>query len=96
MRFSWDPAKERRNLAKHGWGFSIAGKLFEDPFGTIEPDRFVDGEERWHLFASMHHGTTFHLFVVVFCYPDPEDETYVRIISLRPATHRERRTLGGN
>ena len=46
MRFSWDEAKNRANVQKHGIAFQDAARIFEGP--TIEKvdDRFDYGEVR--------------------------------------------------
>lgn len=36
--FVWDPAKARKNLAKHGVPFEIAVAIFEDPLLFTKPD----------------------------------------------------------
>jgi uncharacterized DUF497 family protein len=48
VHFVWDPGKARRNLAKHGVDFEEAVSVWSDPLCVIFPDRFVDGEQRWH------------------------------------------------
>jgi len=40
MRFEWDEDKNRRNLAKHKVSFETAKQV-------SNPDRMVEGEERW-------------------------------------------------
>ena len=47
MRFLWDEAKSRSNLAKHKVSFETAKLVFEDPFAVSVQDRIVEGEERW-------------------------------------------------
>ena len=49
MRFSWDRAKERDNLARHGVDFTTAQQAFADPmalvlFDEVHSDR---RELRW-------------------------------------------------
>jgi hypothetical protein len=46
MRFSWDPAKEARNKAKHGFDFSFAEFVFADPLHAVVLDRYEDAEDR--------------------------------------------------
>ncbi len=48
MRFEWDWEKAKRNLAKHGVAFELAEFVFDDPLHILIPDRFEDGEQRWH------------------------------------------------
>jgi uncharacterized DUF497 family protein len=52
-------------------------------------DRFENGEDRFHRLGAI--GTAFKIIVVVFAFPDPENENLVRVISIRPATRNDRR-----
>ncbi|MBZ9815544.1 BrnT family toxin [Mesorhizobium sp. CA7] len=88
MRFEWDPEKARRNLAKHGVAFDLAKKVFDDPLHLIVPDRFEDGEQRWHAIGMV--GTQV-ILLVVHTYPIVADEERVRIVGARKATPHERR-----
>jgi uncharacterized protein len=53
MRFEWDEAKNRQNLAKHGINFETAALVFEDPYVLSDPDRVVDDEERWQTIGTI-------------------------------------------
>lgn len=88
MKFEWDPSKARRNVAKHGVSFEVARQVWDDPLHVIVPDRFDDGEERWHAIGIVG---SVALLVVVHCYPDEDDGERVRIIGARKATPQERR-----
>ena len=55
------------------------------------PDRVVQGEERWHTIGAVAAGSIFKVLLVVHTYPDPEDESWIRIISVREADSKERR-----
>jgi uncharacterized DUF497 family protein len=46
MKYEWDEAKNRANVAKHGLGFEDAEQVFAGPCVTFEDDRFAYGEER--------------------------------------------------
>lgn len=46
MRYTWDEAKHRRNVAKHGLHFEDAEQVFSGPCVRFEDDRFDYGEER--------------------------------------------------
>lgn len=55
MRFSWDRAKERANLARHGVDFTTAQRAFADPkalvlFDEAHSDR---RELRWWLLGKV-------------------------------------------
>ena len=87
MHFSWDPNKARRNVNRHGVTFKDATMVWDDPLHLIQPDRHEDGEERWHA-LGVSDGVV--LLVVWHTYPDPDNETVVRIIGARKAPKRER------
>jgi uncharacterized protein len=53
MRFEWDEAKNRRNLAKHRISFEIVKSMFEDPFALSFQDRVVEGGERWQTLGAI-------------------------------------------
>jgi len=40
MRYEWDDAKNRSNLAQHGLAFEDAEQVFAVPCVTFEDDRF--------------------------------------------------------
>jgi uncharacterized DUF497 family protein len=88
VRFEWDPAKARSNLAKHGVSFELAQRVWDDPRHVIVPDRIEGGEQRWHALGLV--GPVIVL-LVVHSYPDPDDDERVRIIGARKATPSERR-----
>jgi uncharacterized DUF497 family protein len=88
LQFEWDPEKAKRNLAKHGVAFDLARKVFEDPLHLIVPDRFEDGEQRWHAIGMVG---TLVILLVVHTYPDLADEERARIVGARKATPHERR-----
>ena len=91
LRITWDAGKERRNVRKHGLDFSFAVPVFSDPWAVTLFDRVVDGEERWHTIGVVAAGSIFKVLLVVHTYPDLDDDTWVRVISLREADPRERR-----
>ena len=88
MRFEWDPEKHRRNLAKHGIGFDEALLVWWDALRLTLFDREEDGEGRWIVVGMVG---AVAVVVVVHVYPDPDDDTCIRIISARQATRQERR-----
>lgn len=87
MRWTWDPDKARANLAKHGVGFDLAQRVWDDPLHVIVPDRVEDGEERWHAIGMVGDVA---ILVVVHVYRGDDGGT-IRIIGARKATPRERR-----
>ena len=46
--FEWDDAKDQLNQRKHGFSFSAAVRVFDDPNCLYEEDRIEHGELRWH------------------------------------------------
>jgi uncharacterized DUF497 family protein len=88
VRFEWDEAKARANLAKHGVAFEDAKLVWEDPFHTLVFDRVEGGEERWQAVGVVG---AVALLLVVHVYPSASDEQTVRIVSARKATKHERR-----
>lgn len=84
MEFTWDEAKARSNLRKHGVTFEEAETVFGDPFEiTVPAAPAEEPEERW-----LSIGETSARRLIVVCYT--ERGAYIRIISARPATRRER------
>ncbi|MDI6028671.1 BrnT family toxin [Corticibacterium sp. UT-5YL-CI-8] len=88
MEFEWDADKARRNLAKHRISFDVAKYVFDDPLHIVVPDRFEDGEQRWHA-VGLVGGVL--ILLVVHSYRDAEDKDRIRIIGARKATPHERR-----
>ncbi len=88
MIFEWDEKKNRRNRAKHGVSFEAATLVFEDPHAVGVADRAEEGEERWKT-VGMPAGVV--LLLVVHTHREEGGEEYVRIISARKATARERK-----
>lgn len=54
MRFTWDPGKERSNVAKHGVDFTQASTAFADPQARIAFDSVHSTTElRWWLLGKV-------------------------------------------
>ena len=74
MRFTWNEAKRRSNLAKHGIDIAAAERVFAGPTFTFLDERFISvgllGE-----------------IVVVVAHTESDDE--VRVISMRKADRHE-------
>jgi uncharacterized DUF497 family protein len=84
MKFEWDEAKSRANIRKHGFDFAEAEEMFRG-FLLVRPDTRDDyGEERWIGIGMIEDRCAFAAFA------EPAPDT-VRIISLRKATHEERK-----
>lgn len=85
MRFTSDPAKSRRNHAKHGVSFEEAEALFTSGVDYLEiyDDLHSAGEDRFIAIGPIQRG------VVLVVYTE-RDGDVIRIISARWATSRER------
>ena len=91
MRWTWAPAKNRKNIKQHGVSFEVAQLVFEDPLAVTLPDPHED-EERWRTIGTPSAYSEVVLFVVHTWPDEAEDgEEVGRIISARKATNNERR-----
>jgi uncharacterized DUF497 family protein len=90
FEFDWDPGKAAANLVKHGVSFEDAMLVFADPLALSRLDDLTESsEERW-ITIGLSHDTK--LLLVVHTYAEfVEDVAYIRIISARKPTKRERR-----
>lgn len=87
MIFRWDEKKNRSNQQKHGLSFETGMLVFDDPNAVMYPDRFVEGEERWH---AIGRASGVAILVVVHTINEDYGEETIRIISARKANRRER------
>ena len=87
MIFRWDEKKNRSNQRKHGLSFETGMVVFDDPNAVIYPERFVEGEERWHAVGTAGGGA---ILLVVHTVTEDYGEETIRIISVRKADRRER------
>ena len=87
LTFTWDQAKARANIRKHGVSFDEAQSVFLDEEARLldDPDHSED-EDRFILLGM---SAAPRLLVVVHAYR--EIGGVIRIISARKATPRERR-----
>ena len=86
MQFTWDAAKAKRNLSKHGVSFDEASTVFRDPLAVIFQDHDHSvGETREIILGQSLPG---RVLLVSFV----ELSEAVRIISARRADARERQT----
>ena len=81
MKYDWDEAKNRKNLAKHGLSFEDAEQVFSGPCVTFVDDRFNYGEERL-ITLGLLAGR-----LVVITHAPRDEET--RIIFMRKGNRRE-------
>ena len=86
LEFTWDEAKARSNIKKHGVSFDEARSAFSDERARIidDPDH-SDDEDRFILLGMSANP---RLLVVVYAYRDREAK--IRIISARKAIPQER------
>jgi uncharacterized protein len=85
MKFEWDAAKARANLAKHGVSFEEASTVFSDPLAQrFLDERHTQAEDREVLIGESEKR---RLLIVFFV--DRDD--VIRIISARRPTAAERR-----
>ena len=83
MVVTWDEAKRRANLKKHGLDFADVER-FDWETALVQEDRAMDyGETRWMAIGWIDQ-------LVVLFFVDISDEN-IRIISLRKATKAEKR-----
>lgn len=81
-QFEWDDAKAQSNLTKHGIGFEVACRVFEDVFAFDHLDPESEPGEIRYVITGMVNGV---LLTVVYT----ERDDRIRIISARKATKHE-------
>jgi uncharacterized DUF497 family protein len=84
VRYEWDDAKSRGNVAKHALDFADAAQVLSGRCVTFMDSRFDYGEER-----LITLGLLAGRVVIVAHAPRGDDIT--RIISMRKANRREQR-----
>lgn len=84
MRYEWDPAKAKANLAKHGVSFAEAVTALDDDFALTREDPDSEDEQR---FMTLGMSSITNLLVVVYTYREPNS---IRIISAWRANRRQR------
>jgi uncharacterized protein len=77
MNFTWDEAKRKANIAKHGLDFADAEKVFAGPTVLFEDDRTDYGEQRMIGIGLLEY------LVVLIVHVETDDT--IRIISMRKA-----------
>ncbi|OGK78108.1 MAG: hypothetical protein A2X53_00915 [Candidatus Rokubacteria bacterium GWA2_70_23] len=79
---TWDEAKRRANLGKHGFDFVDADEVFDGVTYTYQDDRLAYGEQRFVTLGLLRE-----LLVSIV---HTEAGNHIHIISMRKATKRER------
>ena len=77
VSFTWDEAKRKANIAKHGLDFADAARVFAGPMVLFEDDRSDYGEQR-----MIGIGLLDYLVVLIV---HVEDDETIHIISMRKA-----------
>ena len=85
IHFSWDDAKNRSNIRKHGVSFEEARTVFFDDAARIIDD--PDHSQREERFLLLGMSGRFRLLLVCHCYRESQEQ--IRIISARKATAAE-------
>lgn len=83
MKFEWDPAKNRANVAKHGVAFEDAKGIFKGPTLDVVDARFDYGEER-----IISVGLVAGIVLIAVVHTDRDGTC--RMISARQANRKER------
>jgi len=87
LRFTWDSAKAKTNIKKHGISFEEAQTAFYDDNARLEHDPdHSDDEDRFVLL-----GISEKLRVLVVCHCYRADDAEIRLISARKATKQEQK-----
>lgn len=88
MKFEWDTNKEKINIKKHGVTFEQALYVFADKFALNKfDDEHSEEEDRWVILGKSLNKT---LLLVVHTFRDIDGTEFVRIISARKATKKEK------
>ena len=90
LLFEWDPNKATENLETHGVSFDEASTAFRDTLSLTTYDPLHSEEEdRFVLIGNSHRS---RLLVVVHT----ERDDFIRLISARKATKKERKQYEEN
>ena len=84
VEFEWDDDKDRSNQLRHGLSFLEASELFasSDDYLAIFDEEHSEDEDRFIAIGPIARG------VILVVHTEPAEDV-IRIISARPATHRE-------
>ena len=84
--FDWDDGNNRKSADKHGVGRAEAEQVFlNTPLLLLHDLGHSATEQRYHVYGKTHAG---RLLQIAFTLR--QDETLLRIISVRPMSARER------
>ena len=92
--FEWDPIKAQENVQKHKVSFQRAATVFRDPHAlSLFDNDHSQAEDRWITLGRDGHG-----IIIVVCHTfrrSEEEASFIRIISARKATRKERQDYEG-
>ena len=91
INFSWDQAKAKSNLKKHGVSFDEAQSVFYDDLAVQFYDEDSFDEERFLLLGMSSDS---RILMIVHCEQEESGEN-LRIISARKATKNEQQHYKG-
>ena len=88
-RFTWDPAKARKNQLVHGISFEMAEEVFDDPNHIAADNYFIqsEGEQRYQVIGMTKRSV---LLLVVFVDRSDPDVELIHLISARRAVDYEK------
>jgi uncharacterized DUF497 family protein len=89
MRFECDERKNKQNFAKHDVDFQTAELVFDDPYAVTIRDLAHDEEDRYITLGEIGPGA---VLLVVHTWFADEGEEVIRLISVRAATSKERKS----
>lgn len=85
MRFTWDPAKARKNQKLHRVSFTTAAQIFDDPNHLVGENYYMEdtGEQRFQII-----GMTRNLMLLLVVFVEPGADV-IRFVSARKAVDYE-------
>ena len=90
MKFEWNIEKEKINIKKHNVTFEQASFVFSDMYALNQYDEeHSEYEDRWVILGKSLNEV---LLLVVHTFRNKDNVEYVRIISARKATKKEKQT----
>lgn len=92
IKLSWNQAKAKSNLKKHGISFKEAQSVFYDDLAVQFYDQDSPNEERFLLLGMSNES---RILIVVHCERGDDGEE-LRIISARKATKNEQQHYQGD
>ena len=88
IEFTSDPAKAKRNLARHSVSFKTAEEVFYDPYLLVLENIYKDDEQRY---MAIGRTETQQLLSVIFVDLSTDEQEHYRVISAWGAEEYEQR-----